>query len=95
MAILNIVLIIFDILDYFVIKRLHNSIGIFYSRLETIFQIEIPQENYDETEYLDNSSNAIVFNFFVSIFSFVLIIIRCNKSLEQGRQPYTYEDFLI
>ena len=93
--VLNIALIIFEILDYFIIKRFKYSISIFYSNLEAIFQIGIPQENYNEIKYLEYSSWAIVVNFLVSVVSIILIIFICNESIKQGRQPYTYKDFLI
>ena len=81
--ILNTISIILSFTNLKIIKRLKNSLSKFYTMIEYIYTYEIPQFIWDEIGYLDNTSNIIYINLFISIIIICIIIPRlCKNSIE-------------
>ena len=85
--ILNIVSIIFEILELLIDLELYDSINKIKIELEYFFQTEFEEDYFSDIEYLSDTIVAICVDLFITIISIIIIIFLFNDLLDPRRRP--------
>ena len=77
--------IVAEFLDYIIIKKILETIDIFFNKTKNIFKVNIPQINRNEYKYLEYSFFIILFNSLIFSFLFYAAL-QLKELLEQTKK---------
>ena len=89
--------IVAEFLDYIIIKKILETIDIFFNKTKNIFKVNIPQINRNEYKYLEYSFFIILFNSLIFSFLFYAAL-QLKELLEPTKkiiEQNNYNKFLM